>query len=41
MLVCDPSAEEELCMDGCIMFSINAHKELCALQKPGEAWLDR
>lgn len=35
IFVLDPSAEEEKVMDGRITYSLNAHKELCAVSKPG------
>jgi len=35
VLVLDPAGREELAMDGHFMLSINAHKEVCAIFKPG------
>lgn len=35
VLLGDPSLGEERAMDGSIVFSINAHDELCAVHKPG------
>ena len=35
ILVADPSPEEENVMDGRISYSVNAHKELCGIHKPG------
>lgn len=34
-LLADPSSNEEVMMDGAISFSINAHGEICAIQKTG------
>jgi len=36
ILIADPSSAEESCMDGSLTFSINAHRELCAIHKPGQ-----
>ena len=35
-LVCDPSREEEIHADGHIILSLNAHREICAVHKPGK-----
>lgn len=35
VLLSDPTVSEENAMDGKVMFSINGHKELCAITKPG------
>ncbi len=35
LLVHDPSAEEEMAMDGRILFFFNFHKELCSMTKLG------
>lgn len=35
VLVLDPTGREELAMDGHFMLSINAHREVCAVLKPG------
>lgn len=35
LLVVDPSLKEELCMAGSVTLTLNAHKELCAVQKAG------
>lgn len=35
VLIGDPCKSEEKAMDGSIVFSINTHKELCAIHKPG------
>jgi len=35
VLLVDPSTNEEFAMDGSLVFSINAHKELCSVHKPG------
>eukprot|EP01034_Spumella_vulgaris_P024326 gene24326-30649_t len=35
LLVTDPTLQEEAAMDGRVSFSINAHRELCAMNKPG------
>ena len=37
ILLGDPSASEEREMDGLMVFSLNAHDELCAVHKPGGA----
>lgn len=34
-LLSDPTLEEENILDGSIIFSMNAHKELCSIYKPG------
>eukprot|EP01038_Epipyxis_sp_PR26KG_P006798 gene6798-9312_t len=35
ILFLDPSVDEEAAMNGKLIFSINAHRELCGLNKPG------
>eukprot|EP00501_MAST-03F_sp_TOSAG23-6_P001286 GSMAST32.ASY1.ANO1.1334.1 assembled CDS len=35
VIIVDPSAREELLMDGCVTFSLNSHRELCAVRKAG------
>ena len=35
VLLTDPTVEEERAMDGKLLFSVNAHRELCSLMKPG------
>jgi len=35
VLMGDPSMSEERAMDGALVFSINTHRELCAVHKPG------
>eukprot|EP01036_Dinobryon_divergens_P026026 gene26026-34628_t len=35
IMIADPSPSEDLAMDGKILFSINAHRELVAMNKPG------
>lgn len=36
ILIADPSAQEDISMDGSLTFSINGHGELCAIHKTGE-----
>lgn len=36
LLIVDPSSLEEAVMDGYISFAINAHREICAISKPGQ-----
>lgn len=35
ILIVDPSLKEELIMDGRMTFTLNSHRELCAVQKAG------
>jgi len=35
IFIVDPSSQEDSAIDGRISFSLNAHKELCAVSKPG------
>lgn len=35
-LLCDPTIEEERVLDGKLIYSMNAHKELCSIHKPGK-----
>ena len=35
IILVDPSLKEELAMDGRITMTLNAHREICAVQKAG------
>lgn len=37
IMLVDPSLKEELAMDGRITITMNAHREICAVQKAGGA----
>ena len=41
LLLADPTLHEECAMDGRISYSVNAHKELCGIHKPGNGCLTR
>lgn len=41
LLIADPSSNEEQWLDGSISYSVNAHRELCGLHKPGNASLTK